>query len=268
MAGRPPAGKLAMYVSTQPASSQLVMRRPMSLGAYSAARVRQDNHQAVGRLGLTASPGEQAGVKTAEVGVSLIPVVGPALAPIVGTIANLFTSSHAAAVSKEGSTLTANLPAFLAAVQQIMAALSAGSLTPAAAISALQSAQSSYYSSVSGIIKKGGDCDPSCVYSGPGTSVSRPCCNMSGTCNAACCLGCFIVEPTVANLTALIQSGGGSYTIPATPTNGAIAGTPSIMVSYGSSGISALSSSTLAGLPIWIWLLGGGLILFLLMGRR
>jgi hypothetical protein len=254
-------------------------QRQFALGAYQAAaraqRIRRVRHT----LGLTASPVEQTVVKGVTAGVAMIPVVGPFLAPLVGMVANLFTSAHAAAVAKEGSTLNSATPVFIETVNQIMAALNAGQATPAAAISALQQTQTAYYSQVSSIIKKGGSCASNCVIGPPtpgrNVTTSPFCCNSSGTCNAACCIGCSIIEPTVTALTAIIQAGGGSYTINSTQTNGAIAGTPQVTVTYngaaGAGGIAGAAQSllggTVAGFPTWILLAGGGLLLFVLMRR-
>jgi hypothetical protein len=168
-----------------------------------------------------------------------IPVVGQ-LAGIAASIAGLFTQEHAAAVAKEAETLNSATPTFLTAVETTMADLNEGAISPSQAISYLQQAQQNYYTTVSSIIKKGGPCVASCVIGGQSTtgkpagwvSTSPVCCNNSGTCNASCCIGCYLVEPTVTKLTAIINSGGGSYTVPSSQDNGAIQGTPTVTITY------------------------------------
>jgi hypothetical protein len=206
------------------------------------------------------------GVKAAEIGVSFIPVVGPILAPIIGQVVGLFTGHHAAAVQKEGQTLNQTTPGFLGAVQGIFQQLNAGQISPNQAIGALQAAQARYYSSVQSIIKKSGTCVTAANGLDAGKQDRYHCSTSSDPCNAACCIGCNIIEPAVRNLTAIINAGGGSYTVPATPQNGAIAATPSFTVTYSPSALGAVGSST-TGLPTWIWLAGGGVLLYLLFRR-
>jgi hypothetical protein len=248
-----------MYVSTMP--MQMTRRSPMTLGAYRrVARVRRSPQT----LGLSNSPELSAGVKAATVAANFIPVVGPEISAIIGPVVGLFTASHTAAVQKEGQTMNQAMPNFLNSVQQIMAALNAGQISPTSAISALQSAQSTYYSAVSSIIKKGGACTPA-----PNGLALTGCCNSSSTCNAACCIGCCVVEPAVLNLTEVIQAGGGTWTIPPTQNNGAIAGTPSLSLTYnGAMGTGGVTGAVAAmGIPSWAWLAGGGLIVILLLKR-
>lgn len=179
------------------------------------------------------------GVSAVAKATSSIPVVGQ-IAGIASQIAGIFTADHAAAVAKEAQTLNSATPTFLNEVEQTMAALNQGGITPAEAISYLQQAQSDYYTTTSGIIKKGGPCVASCVI-GAQSSAGQPagwvstspvCCNNSGTCNASCCIGCYIVEPTVTKLTTVIQAGGGTVYIPSSQDNGAIQGTAAISITY------------------------------------
>ena len=133
------------------------------------------------------------------------------------------------------------------------------------------------------IIKKGGACVSNCQI-GTQSPAGKPagwvstqpeCCNTSGTCNAACCIGCYLVEPTVSALTSIIQAGGGSFTIPSSQNNGSIAGTPAIPLSYngsqGGAGVSGAAQSllggTIFGMPSWL-VLGGGAVLVLMFAMR
>lgn len=253
-----------MYVSVMPAYS----RSPYGLAPPRMGYAPRYSGQRPQTLGLSNSPELSAGVKAAQVAANFIPVVGPAVSAVIGPIVSLFTASHAQAVAQEGQTMNQATPNFLNTVQQIMSALNAGQISPTAAISALQSAQSAYYSAVASIIHKGGACTPA-----PHGLALTGCCNSSSTCNAACCVGCCVIEPAVLNITEIIQAGGGSWTIPSTQNNGAIAGTPSVTVSYngsqGTGGISAMAQSALGGttlgMPTWALLAGGGLVLLLAM---
>lgn len=255
-----------MYVITQPRAAlgsvqYVIVPRPRALAVR---RVRRPSHT-LGSVGTQI--GKQAGTQAATIAVAAIPVVGPFLAPFVGLFTGLFGKHHQEAVIKEGQTLNVNSPNFLVAVQDAINALNAGQISESAAISALNQAQDSYYSSVSGIIKKGGPCTYPC---GPGDYHDKyGCCNKSGKCNAACCIGCNIIEPAVKEITKIIQAGGGSYTVPATPDHGAIAGTPSFTVSY-TRGAGGILGGNAGGVPMWVWLAGGGvlLVLLLMMMRR
>lgn len=242
------------------------VRRQQTLGAIRTRRSAQlirvrRRPSTLGASGIT-QVAESAGIKAASTAALAIPIVGPFIAPLIAPIAGLFTQAHQQAIAKEGQTLNTNNPNFLVSCQQTMAALQAGSISESQAIGALQQALSDYYLSVASIIKHSGPCTPNCSY------LPNSNCNKLGTCNAACIIGC-INANTVAALTRLINSGSGSYTIPETPNNGAIAGTPSFAVSYDRSAIGALTSGTVGGMPTWVLLAGGGvLLLVLFMGGR
>lgn len=259
-----------MYVSTLPMRvASPLTRQQATLGRYRIARSaqitrvrRRHSLPTLGAItsssqGVKAAVGAGAGAATAAV--AMIPVVGPFLAPLVAPIVGLFTQHHAQAMAVEAQTLNSGNPNFLTTVQSTMQALSGGSISESDAISALQQALAAYYASVASIIKKAGSCTSTCSYL-PGSN-----CNKLATCNAACVIGC-INENTVNALTAMIQKGGGSYTIPATPNNGAIQGTPSFTVTYSGAGAGGLSSVGAGGIPIWVWLAGAAaLLLFLVM---
>jgi len=235
-------------------------------------------------LGVTeSSAGTQEGEQAAATAANFIPIVGPAVSAAIKVVGSALAQHHAAAVGKEASTLNGAAPQFIATVQDIIDALNAGQLTPASAISALQTAQTTYYSAVSGIIKKGGACKtpylPVQGEAGPPDQcpITLPNywrdCASGGSCNAACAIACGMVEPTVSFLIRMIRAGGGTFTIPATPVNGSIQGTPAVVVSYdgsqGTGGVSAgLQSAlggTIFGVPTWLAFVGGGLLLVVLM---
>lgn len=172
---------------------------------------------------------------------------------IAAQVVGLFSAAHQAALAREASTLNNATPTFIQEVQAAMSALSDGAISQSQAIAYLQQAQSDYYATVGGIIKKGGPCVAKCVI-GAQSNIGKPegwistepiCCNNSGTCNAACCIGCYLIEPTVAALTEIIKEGTGTYTIPSSQSNGAIKGTPLVTITYsGSSVLNSIGSLT------------------------
>jgi hypothetical protein len=181
----------------------------------------------------------QTGLTDTAKATSAIPVVGQ-LAGLAASIAGIFTAGHAAAVAKEASTLNTATPTWLNDIEQTMIALNQGAITPSQAIAYIQQAQSDYYTTVAGIIRKGGPCATQCTIGAQSAagkpqgwiSTSPVCCNTSGTCNASCCIGCYMVEPTTAALVRIINAGGGSWTVPSSQNNGAIAGTPLVKLTY------------------------------------
>lgn len=222
-------------------------------------------------LGATESSGStRAEEQTAATAANFIPVVGPAISAAIQIIGGLLASHHTAALQKEAASLNSGTPQFIVTIQQIMSSLNAGQISPTAAIAALQQAQTAYYSSVSGIIKKSGTCTVAANGLDAGSVDHYNCAITKDPCNAACCIGCGVVEPTVRNLTAIIQAGGGTYMVPATPANKdnpGIGATPSFALSYnGASGGGGVTGA-LAAMPSWVWLAGGGLLLLLLLMR-
>jgi hypothetical protein len=214
------------------------------------------------------SPGTQAGENTAANAANFIPVVGPAISAAIKIVGGFLAAHHAGAMAKEASSLNGATPQFMETIQQVMGSLNAGQLSPSAAISALQGAQAAYYSSVKGIIKKKGTCLVAANGLDPGKTDKYGCATSSDPCNAACCIGCDIIEPVVRNLTAIIQAGGGTYQVPATPANKdnpGIGATPSFPLSYnGAQGAGTDLSGTIFGLPS-IDVYGGGALLLLLI---
>jgi hypothetical protein len=194
----------------------------------------------------------QGGITAAAKATASVPIVGQ-LTGAAAAIAGIFTASHTAAVAKEAETINSALPTFLSDVEDTMAGLNEGALTPAQAIAYLQEAQTNYYTTVSGIIKKGGPCKTPNLGSTAGNdqcpiynnSLWKDCAS-AGDCNASCAVGCGMVEPTVIYLTKIINAGGGTYTVPSSPDNGAIQGTPSITITYVP--YEAPASSSLSGL--------------------
>jgi hypothetical protein len=178
--------------------------------------------------------------KSATAALSFIPVVGPALAGIAAVVEGIFASSHAAAVQKEAAVLNQATPNFVNTASNVMKLAGEGALTPSEALTALQQAETAYYSAVSSIIKKSSTCKPPNYgaddHSGKDCTVFEPStwkdCDTGSSCNASCAIGCGMVEPTVTALTTIIKAGKGSFTIPASPSNGAINTTPAVSITY------------------------------------
>jgi hypothetical protein len=242
-------------------------------------------------LGLTASPALSAETKAATTALN---VVLPGVGTAVGAVVGMLTAHHAAAMQTEATTMNTAVPSFGQNIALIFQQLNAGSMTPTQAISALQALQTQYYASVAGIIKKSGPCASSCMVNGvpggvypqapqsigSGLSTSPNCCHSGGTCNAACCIGCTVIEGSISALIAMIRAGGGTYTVnpmAANPDNPSIQASPAVTVTYngsqGTGGVSSLAqsvvggTSTIYGFPTIYWLVGGGLLLFLLLRR-
>ena len=60
---------------------------------------------------------------------SAIPIVGPFLSSIAGSIEGLFGAHHAAAVQREGQVLNSTTPTFVGNCVQIFSELNAGTIT-------------------------------------------------------------------------------------------------------------------------------------------
>lgn len=165
-------------------------------------------------------------------GISAIPVVGQTLASIASSVTSLFSQAHAAAVAKEASTINAALPTFVADVVAVMNAANEGAITQAAAQNYLSQAQGNYETTVSGIIKDNGECIPGCYLTNGSNYAGTHCCNSGSSCNAACCLRCGVVVPTVLQLKAILSSGKGSWTIPGSANNGSIKGTAPTLINF------------------------------------
>lgn len=223
-------GLAVLYFAVERADKAVV---PPSSGIIVGGSPLPVNFQAGVAAETATDSGITKGLGLATSAVSKIPVIGSIAGSILGTftsIAGAFTAHHTQAVAVEASTLNSAIPAFLQTVEQTMYELNEGQITPAQAIANLNNAQSVYYASVSGIIKKSGPCANPCTITANG-AIPR-CCNTASTCNAACCNGCVVVEQSVINLTRIIKAGSGTYSISGTPDNGAIQGTPGVTITY------------------------------------
>lgn len=180
-----------------------------------------------------ANPQETGAIESVGIkGLSAIPVAGPALAAVASSLISIFGAAHSAAVAKEASTINAALPTFVADVKAVMVAANEGAISESQALNYLGQAQSNYETTVSGIIKDNGECIEGCYLTNGSNYMGTHCCNSGSSCNAACCLRCGIVVPTVENLSAIINNGSGSWTIPGSSNNGSIQGTAPLAIAY------------------------------------
>lgn len=164
---------------------------------------------------------------------SSIPLLGSIIG-IASSVLSVFGASHAAAVANEGKVLNTAIPDFENGAIQTMAQLNAGLITEAQAIATLQVLQANYYTTVASIIKKSGPCTPypTCQTGAADGGMTPRCCSTASSCNAACCNGCVAIEYTVTGLTAIINAGGGNFTIPGVGANGAVQGHAAVPLSY------------------------------------
>lgn len=173
--------------------------------------------------------------------------ISQGLLAIGSQISGIFTAHHADAMKKEAATINSALPTFLKEVQAAMIGLGQGAITEAQTLAYIQQAQTDYYTTVNanGVMKKSGTCTVAADGVGPGKLDHYGCATTANPCNAACCLGCDVVEPGVRGLTKIIKAGGGTYTVPAGKGNGAIQGTPSFTFNYQRPSAAAAAANSL-----------------------
>lgn len=239
-----------MYVSTQPRVA-LGAYRPIVIPRRRVALRRRPQ-----TLGASAAGGiaTNIGVKAATAAVTFIPVVGPFLAPLVGTIAGLFGAKHSQAMATEAQGMNAAVPAYYAQLQAIVDATNQGQVPASQASSMVDQAVADYYATVKPIMKKSGACP------GGGRLPGDPC-------NAACNVGCAHVELDATATKKALASGGGTVQISGFQSNGQIAGWApmTLSVSPSSSGVAGVLGGSAAGIPMWVWIAGGGAALLLVV---
>jgi hypothetical protein len=189
-------------------------------------------------------------IDTLAAATAAIPIVN-IFTSLAATVANLFSSAHLAKIKTEQSTISSAIPPFIANCQAIMAAASLGELDPTDAESLLLAQQDQYYAAVKSIIKKSGTCKPgSTGWGTPSGQCDKYGCPVTkDPCNASCCVGCYLVEPTVAALTAMLQTGGGSWRIPAVHSGDSETyATPTPTITYTEPNILEKFDNTLVGI--------------------
>lgn len=101
-------------------------------------------------------------------------------------------------------------------IQAIFAALNAGTISEQEGVGYLQQLSEQYWKYVGGFAGKPGVATKSCgtLQGGPvghGACAKGPVCDK--TCTAGCCVGCNNIEASIANGIAIVQSGGGTFSV-------------------------------------------------------
>jgi hypothetical protein len=221
-----------------------------------------------------------------------LPVIGIALGAIFGSL----WSAHEARIQgakTENALLNSIIPTIISSVQAVFNGLNDGSVTPAQGIAALQALEQEYWQEVAQVETGPGQAGgPSkCVtvpsaglhITGTAAVQNPPGSNFSGygpvamdkSCTASCAVGCMWVASWVNVGIALINAGGGQVTfdgvvgnkyglsntsplsITYTPPAGGATGSDLSSTSGAAGVVSALTSVTILGVPLWMWLLGG-----------
>ena len=101
-------------------------------------------------------------------------------------------------------------------IRTIFAALNAGTISEDEAIQYLQQTENSYWSYVGQYAGKPGVASKPCPPH-TGGPVGHGACGQANvcdkTCTAGCCVGCGAIEGAIANAIAIIQAGGGTFTV-------------------------------------------------------
>jgi hypothetical protein len=168
-----------------------------------------------------------------------IPIAGPIIAGaslLVGLFNNFFTH-HAAAVKREQQVICAAVPAASDTLRAIDQAVNGGTITPAQAITALQSLQESFGQAVAPIIK-----------------------NDASHCNAAC-VWVKQLEAIVLKKSSDYQDRQASQQAAALPAGSSAPASGTVaQITQG------LSSSGPAGIPVWAWIAAAAAAVAVLRG--
>jgi hypothetical protein len=205
--------------------------------------------------------------------------VGAAAGAIVGIIGALWSAHNARAkgAKTENQFLNSAVTAFDGSLQAIFQQANAGQITPAEAISALQSILPAFWASVAQVQNLPGTADASnhganCGSYVPGqttpcTPTGAPACNKS--CTASCCVGCHDFFPTIQYAIYIFQQPkGGSFNVCTVygdsyglNTRGqySLTYTPP---PAGSASAAAVSTASALGIPVWALALGGAAALY------
>lgn len=301
-------GEYVIQLTEQPSLGGIRRLSPNSGLSKYRAHLTLGTYHSTGRitprrgLGITSQEGgllsTAAGVGTSVAVASSIGAwagpVGAAAGAIVGIIAGLFEASAARAkdAKAENAAINEYLPAWDQSLQAIFQQASAGTISAAAAISALQSLMPYWWQAAAQFKGLPGVADASSGGSNCGTYISgstTPCSPTGGpncdkSCTAFCCVGCRDLMPAIADAVRIFGLPGGgtvnvcevygssygatqrngyslTYTPPAPAATATVAGvavptTAAGVASTVASSVSALtgisSSSTIAGIPIWL----------------
>ena len=206
--------------------------------------------------------------------------IGAGVGALVGIIAGLWAAhdARAAGAKSENAAVGSAVQAFDASLSAVFQAANSGQVTGAQAVTICQQILQQYWTGIAPYTSGPGRSDAS----RGGSACSGLSCNKS--CTAGCCVGCLDIAPSIQNCVNVLASPNGgtatilkvyassyglsarnSYTLTYTPPPaGSVAGIANALSS--GSLTSALSTGTIAGLPLWAVL--GGVALAIYAARQ
>ena len=215
--------------------------------------------------------------------------VGAGIGAVVGVIAGLWAahSARAKGAKTENQAVNSALQAFDASLQALFQAANSGQVTGTQAAGIAQQILGNYWAGMAPYMSGpgradasggGGRCgDGTLNPGGPCTgSPHGPMCGKS--CTAGCCVGCQDLYPTILQAIQVFNSATGGtiqvcnvssssygvasrsgYSLTYTPpAAGSVAGLANALTGSGAGLTGVLSSAPIAGIPLWVLLLGGG----------
>lgn len=216
--------------------------------------------------------------------------IGAGVAVLVAVLSNLWSAHEARAkgAKTENAAVNSAVQAFDGSLKAIFAAANAGSITAAQAAQYCQQTFQSFWTYQAPYMTGPGRADTSKGGTACGSGTLNPAGPCAGTigghkcdasCTASCCVGCQDLYPTILQALQVFASptGGtiaactvygsgygafqrGSYSLTYTPpAAGSVAGVADSLSSLFSGG----SGSSVAGIPTWLLLAGGGLGIYL-----
>jgi hypothetical protein len=193
--------------------------------------------------------------------------IGAGIGAIAGAIAGIWASHAARAkgAKTENAAVNSAVEAFDSSIKAIFQAANSGQITGAQAASLCSTVLQSYWQGMAPYMVGPGRSD--CSNQGSMCSCSDPYCKNS-KCTAGCCVGCFDIMPSIASCVAALSSPtGGTANIAQVYGSGygasARAGysltytVPGVGTAGGA--VDSLTSTSVAGIPLWLLLVGGGL---------
>ncbi len=217
--------------------------------------------------------------------------VGAAVGALVGIIAGLWAGHDArvAGAKSENTALNSAVATWDAVMQAIFAAVNSTNpsqnITAAQAQQQVQAAYQQFWSSMCPFTKQAGAADTSNCGTNCGNgqiNPSGPCAGTLGghqcdkSCTATCCVGCQAIYPSMLQAIQVLQSpsGGTVQVCTANASSYGFTGRPGYTLTYtppsGSSVAGAadsIASGSISSIPLWVWLVGGGVGIYLLARR-
>lgn len=281
-----------MYVSTMPALGNLPLqpwairrqRRPVYLGQSVPGTIVRSGAAA----GTAAAVPAAASSIATSTGLALGPVtaglsiVAGALTALIG---GLFAAHalRAKQAKDENSAMNIGVQGFDSDLAKVQQAYNSGQIDAAGAIQAVGIILQNYWALVTPHIQPGRNGCSGGANCASSNFAKNYC---SGNIGAACCAGCAVLNQGINGPQGVIAAINGTSTLGNNPANKNTAYIPEVYASkYGGQnraaynlvfqqnaspgGLGALTTSTIAGIPMWVLLAGGlGLILFFMFAMR